>query len=513
LKAAVYNFLIDGNGYVSHRYGQKTFFGDFMVQAQQGTPIMLTPGQNVKGLTVRVTPTGTVSGRVRDTETREAVAGVVVQLMRLEYGATGERSLVGQQGLVQTNDRGEYRFYFVTPGRYYVKAGGPLPRNTTRRETNPNVIATDYGPTIFPSAANTQGATIVEVRPGGDIGGIDLSVGKRVLYSIRGRVVDSATGGPPVSASSTVYQRSNTGWERAETSGGGFSSSTGTFTISGLPPGSYQLVVQASIDVARAGIPSPVLVASLATAIAFQTPGARPADTPGYGPKIVPIEISGSNVDGLVIPVSRSVPVLAIVTLDGDAALAPRLNGSRIVLRSSDRLLSSLGQISWNTATGEGRARFTDLAATEYRAIVQGVPAGFYAKEASFGGADALRGLRIEDGEVNVLNVVISPNVAVVEGTLRNERSEIMPGSMAVLVPERDRDRTELYQRAIADLEGRFRFPGVAPGNYKLFAWEALEPNAYFDPEVLRPVEQRGRAIQLAESARQSVDLVVSPAN
>ena len=84
---------------------------------------------------------------------------------------------------------------------------------------------------------------------------------------------------------------------------------------------------------------------------------------------------------------------------------------------------------------------------------------------------------------------------------------------MAVLVPERDRDHSELFQRAIAALEGRFRFPSVPPGNYKLFAWEALEPNAYFDPEVLRPVEQRGRVIQLAESSRQTVDMIVIPAN
>ena len=51
----------------------------------------------------------------------------------------------------------------------------------------------------------------------------------------------------------------------------------------------------------------------------------------------------------------------------------------------------------------------------------------------------------------------------------------------------------KLVKSAITDQNGRFTFRGVSPGNYKIFAWEGLETNAYFDPEVLRQYEQQGK--------------------
>jgi hypothetical protein len=48
--------------------------------------------------------------------------------------------------------------------------------------------------------------------------------------------------------------------------------------------------------------------------------------------------------------------------------------------------------------------------------------------------------------KVNGLNVVISSNVAVVDGMAINERQETAVGSLVVLIPERNRDRTDLYQ-------------------------------------------------------------------
>jgi len=101
LKAAVYIVVIDGNGWVQQRYGQNTFPGE-------GTPLVLTPGQALKGITVRLTPTGVVSGTIRQADTRQATAGVPVQLMRVTYDTQGERTLQ-QAGIASTNDRGEFR--------------------------------------------------------------------------------------------------------------------------------------------------------------------------------------------------------------------------------------------------------------------------------------------------------------------------------------------------------------------------------------------------------------------
>jgi len=66
-----------------------------------------------------------------------------------------------------------------------------------------------------------------------------------------------------------------------------------------------------------------------------------------------------------------------------------------------------------------------------------------------------------------------------------------------------------LYQSVVTDASGHFKIGGVAPGDYKLFAWDNLEPYAYFDPVVLDKVETRGRPVHIAESSNQTVNLSV----
>ena len=62
-------------------------------------------------------------------------------------------------------------------------------------------------------------------------------------------------------------------------------------------------------------------------------------------------------------------------------------------------------------------------------------------------------------------------------------------------------------QSVETDAAGRFSLAGIAPGDYRLFAWEALEPYAWFDPDVLRPFESMGQPIHVAESSAQSIDV------
>jgi hypothetical protein len=135
-------------------------------------------------------------------------------------------------------------------------------------------------------------------------------------------------------------------------------------------------------------------------------------------------------------------------------------------------------------------------------------------KEARFVGVDALQTtFQVSDRETAGLTLVISPNVARFEGSVANDKLESVADAAVVLVPDRDRDRVELFQSVPTDRDGRFVFPNIPPGNYKVFAWEVLEPYSYFDPEVLRAVEQRGRALQLRESSTTSLSLTAIPPN
>jgi hypothetical protein len=61
---------------------------------------------------------------------------------------------------------------------------------------------------------------------------------------------------------------------------------------------------------------------------------------------------------------------------------------------------------------------------------------------------------------------------------------------------------------------GRFTIPNVAPGEYKVFSWEALDGLDVnpFDPDVLEKYEPQGKSIRVAEASSQNVDVRLIPA-
>ena len=70
-------------------------------------------------------------------------------------------------------------------------------------------------------------------------------------------------------------------------------------------------------------------------------------------------------------------------------------------------------------------------------------------------------------------------------------------------------DKTPIASIEVSQAKGT----GIAPGEYKLFAWELLAPYSYFDPDVLREYETKGTPIVISEASREAVELRVIPTN
>jgi hypothetical protein len=66
-----------------------------------------------------------------------------------------------------------------------------------------------------------------------------------------------------------------------------------------------------------------------------------------------------------------------------------------------------------------------------------------------------------------------------------------------------------LFKTTVTDTTGHFSITGVAPGEYKLFAWEQIEEGAYQDPEFLKPYENQGQAVAIREGSRETAQLKV----
>ena len=105
------------------------------------------------------------------------------------------------------------------------------------------------------------------------------------------------------------------------------------------------------------------------------------------------------------------------------------------------------------------------------------------------------------------LEFVVAKGSEVV-GTVTDSASRAVTNQQVVLMPELT-GRSDLYKTATTDKNGRFTIQGVAPGEYKAYAWKVLEPFQYFDPEFVREFADKGTAVRIAgSSATANVKLI-----
>jgi hypothetical protein len=144
-----------------------------------------------------------------------------------------------------------------------------------------------------------------------------------------------------------------------------------------------------------------------------------------------------------------------------------------------------------------------------FRVTLDGVPPDFYVKEVRFDKKDMLNSPLQFSGPVpEPMEVVLNPKPAVINGSAEN------PNAQVVLIPDENRNRIELFKSVTTDAAGRFSIRGIAPGagDYKIYAWEAIEPYAYFDPDFVQRFQASAKALHIVESESLTIELKVIPA-
>jgi len=67
--------------------------------------------------------------------------------------------------------------------------------------------------------------------------------------------------------------------------------------------------------------------------------------------------------------------------------------------------------------------------------------------------------------------------------------------------------RTDLSRPGFTDEQGKFHLRNVAPGEYKIFAWEDVPVGAPQDPEFRKPFEKQGLTLKMEPNGQQTVEL------
>jgi hypothetical protein len=499
LPPGLYSLQAFRDGYSRHSYGQRTPGGP-------ATAIRIAAGQSLPSVVLPLVPAGNISGVIRGPEGQPQV-GVPVQLLRATYNAAAQRAF-HVEGTARTNDRGEYRLYWLTPGRYVVSAGAaPGPNRTTGANAplSPNEVPDrSFTLTYYPGVFDARGAALVEVTSGGELTGVDFGVPSQQLHRIRGRIIDSNTGQPPASAALSLAYRTLAGASGAFSAGEKYDPKTGEFELRNVPPGSY--VVQAVALEPAAVTESEALVKVAAVAARAN---AR-----------VPVDISNHDVDGLLLTLTSGVALPARISVEG-MNLSSIQGWERIRVPLKPTLDGAFGPNLQPAAPlaqpvqADGTFVIAGVSPGEFTVgPVTGLPAGFYVKEARFAQVDVLsQPLRFSGVAGGALEIVLSSRASHVDGIAVDTRSTPIAGARVVLVPERQRNRTDLFKTTTSDSSGRFAFRSVPPGDYRVFGWEVLDSYAYFDPDLLRRVEPQGIPVRVTESATNNLTVRIIPAN
>jgi len=472
-----YRLVAERGGYVRMEYGARK-------PNQPGTPLTLKSGDELKNVEIKLVRHAVVSGRITD-EDGDPVQSAQVQLLRYAF-VRGRRQLMPESG-GSSNDLGEYRLFGIAPGKYYLsvshrgggsfggmmmRRGGPGGGSVASAEQN-------YASMYFPGAFDLDSATLLEIPVGSDMRGVDMRLLKTRTYRVSGRVVAQ----PEQRRNGMVMlvPKSSSGFGFGDRLAAPWRPNTGNFEIQGVRPGSYNLVVQGFDGQNRMSARIPVDVGEGDVTDVTVTP------------------VPGSDINGVVRVQDKASIDLQSLRVQ----LAPRETGP-------------FGGFGSSPVQADGKFVLNNLTAGQYDISITGLKDNAYLKAVRNGEADALAGgVDLSAGAAGALDVVISPNGAAISGSVADSDGNPKSGATVLLVPTTDRrQRLDLYKTANTDQSGGFRFAGVAPGDYLMFAVEDHERGAEYDPKYVEQFASQAGKLSVNEGATETKSLkLLAPPN
>jgi protocatechuate 3,4-dioxygenase beta subunit len=457
-----YTLFAERNGFTEAQYGARG-------AGHGSTPLPLSPGQRIRDLNFRLVPFGVITGRVLD-EDGEPVEHVNVAVTR--YGS--RRAQLSQAGAGQTDDLGEYRIFGLEAGKYYLSATYNQ-RNlmATQDRTPEHGPDEGYARTFYPGTSDPTGAVAINVVPGAQLRGVDITLLKTRTWRIRGKVINGLGESlpRPVHIMLLPREKARMGYYPSATTQ--IRDADGTFALRGVTSGAYILLAQCW-DEGKAYV-------------------ARQ-----------PVDVGNDNVENISLLLGSGMDLKGVVRVDGPGGTA--LGNLQVSLAPQEML--RMGMQGAKVAD-DGSFSLSNVPPATYTIDVYGISETFYLKSVRLGDADGLEaGLDLTHGGAGTLEIVLSPNGGQVDGSVVDSKQAAVSNAALVLAPEgRRRELRSFFKMANADAQGHFTIKGIAPGEYKLFAWSQIDDPDYQDPEFLKPYENQGEAVAIRENSRESVQL------
>jgi hypothetical protein len=435
-------------------FGQKVIGA--MSDVGKREPVNLGPGDRKSGLTIKLTPYGVISGRVVDEE-GDPIQAIPVSLMRWEYTSRGRELIEARQG--STDDRGEYRIYDISPGKYLLKFAHRGLRINRADESD------HYAAAYFPGVEAPAGAAPFDIKAGQQLSGIGITLRRARLATIRGRVI--APPGLQVNVGLMVVSD-----QGSSSSSRNVDDKDYKFELGGLSPGPVIVIANYSYNGQR-----------------FNAQ--------------MPVDVGSSDINGIELRPSLPLEFTGTVRIEGKTEA--KLSGMEIMLATPGRGASA-------SVKEDGGFAFRNVEPNTYRVNVNRNGPALYMKSARWGSADVTDSpLDLTSGvpDRTELTIVLGADGAEIGGKVMNDK-EPAEGARVTLIPTTRRS-PQFFRNATAGSDGAFHFFAIAPGTYRLIAWNKVNVNAVmYDPDFLRGYDTAGETITVDAGQKKDVELKVT---
>ncbi len=536
LEAGRYTLAADHSGYINTQYGTKRTSGG----GQTGNPILtLSAGQHLTGINVELPPQATISGKVTD-EDGDPMPRIRVSAMRKNYALGAARMMNSASAM--TDDNGDYHLTNMTAGRYYISFAPQRvgPQGARRAGGDAAGPETGYGTVYFPGSQDLEGAVPVDAVEGQDKAGMNVRMRKVPVFHIRGTIGGDLPAPDPTMPAAMAGRLqisvSPPGGMLAGALNMQATNPDGSFDIAGLTPGVWSVAVmkaqgqiqvlsQTTVVISNRDVTdlkvmakAPVDITGLvrivpdgaaAIAPAIQPQGGGPNAGRGGSQPANPAlgqlgggqpfggPASGRGASGRGAGGGQSGA--------GAAQQAPQVR-IQVTLDPVDGLTLG-GSVQPGPMQADGSFVIHNVPPLSYRVMAVAPPRG-YVKSSTLNGQDTLRaGIDMSSG--GRVEVVVSMTAAQIDGTVTNADGQATADAIVTVTPDPVQPgRRDLYKQARSRADGGFTVQGLAPGKYRVFAWEDLEQGANQDPDYMQPFESLGTSVSVEDSDKKTVSVV-----
>ncbi|HUA21093.1 MAG TPA: carboxypeptidase-like regulatory domain-containing protein [Bryobacteraceae bacterium] len=424
--------------------------------------VTVADGQQLQDVAVKLLPLATVDGHVLD-ENGDPIVRANVGAMRYQY-VQGRKQLTSV-GFASTDDRGEFEVTDLSPGRYYfVATPARLDRNMPPR-TRWTHREEAYPATFYPNATDVGQAMATVLAAGAKLNGVDFRLQKVPAYHLRGKVSGTTNG-----TLGFVQLRSASGVGTVSFA----LQKDGSFDEGGIVSGSYELTLWR-----------------------------RDGDSGLYGREKV--NVTDSDVNDIIVTLSPSLDISGTITVEGTAPKKLALQVSLQPVEDTN-LRGATFQMGDN-----GSFTIKGVSREAYRVGVFNTPPGKYVKSIRFGDRD------IKDGQIDLtsgvaapLNIVLGADGASMSGTVETADGQPAVGALVTIAPEGDNaSRDDLFNQTVTIAGGKFEIKDIAPGAYRLFAWEVGTEGLMRSAEFRVGFESKSVSVTLDSNGHESAALTL----